>query len=201
MFGGDTEGLFGGDTESIFGGDLESLFGGDTESIFGGDTESLFGGDTEGLFGGDTESLFGGDTEGLFGGDTEGLFGGGELTVENAKALGAARPHAFTACVIGTPGCGPVTSGTNNKVRTSWQAPTFGHVFRYHVYKVTGAAVTTTTIGTKVEVSGSPTTATTLIDPQTNPGGKPFTYFATAEFDEETPHTFSGASNSVTVTR
>jgi hypothetical protein len=103
--------------------------------------------------------------------------------------------------VIGTAGCAPATPSTNNKVLTSWKVPAFGHVVGYHVYRVTGAAVTTTTIATKVEVQGSPTTATTLIDPQTLPGNRPFTYFATAEFDDETPHNTSGASNVATIRR
>jgi len=52
-----------------------------------------------------------------------------------------------------------------------------------------------------VEVPGSPTTATTLIDPTNLPSNRPFTYFAIAEYDDETPHLFSGASNPATVIR
>jgi hypothetical protein len=200
-FGGDMADVFGGDFADIFGGDLADVFGGDLADVFGGDLADVFGGDFADVFGGDLADAFGGDFADTFGGDLADIFGGSELTVEHARAIGGARPHAFTACVIGTPGCAPATASTNNKVLTSWKTPTFGHVVGYHVYRVTGAAVTTTTIATKVEVQGSPTTATTLIDPQTLPGNRPFTYFATAEFDDETPHNTSGASNVATIRR
>jgi len=182
-------------------GELADIFGGDIEGVFGGDIEGVFGGDVEGIFGGDVEGLFGGDVEGIFGGDVEGIFGGNELTIEQARGVGASRPHAFTACLIGAPGCAPGTQQTKNEVLTNWKTSTFGHVVGYHVYRVAGATVTPANLATKVEVPGSPTKATTLIDPTNLPSNRPFTYFAIAEYDDETPHPFSGASNAVTVVR
>jgi hypothetical protein len=207
IFGGNLAEMFGSDVKDIFSlSGAEDLLGG-AEDLLGG-AEDLLGG-AEDLLGG-AEDLLGGDVAGLRGGaedllgGAEDLLGGGELTVEHARGEGASRPHVFRACVIGMPGCAPGTpfTPTYHRVQTSWKAPTFGHVVGYHVYRVTGGAVTATNLAAKVEVQGSPTSATTLtlIDPEELPDSVQFTYFATAEFDDETPHRFSGASNLATIT-
>jgi len=77
----------------------------------------------------------------------------------------------------------------------SWNASTFGHVFGYHIYRYIG-----TDEANKVEVQGSPTTNLSLIDLEELPNGVQFKYFAIAEFDDETPHQFSGESNHSPIT-
>jgi hypothetical protein len=200
---GELTDIFGGNIAEVFAGDGIDVFGGDGLDAFGGDGLDAFGGDGLDAFGGDGLDFFGGDGLDAFGGDGLDAFGGAELTVENARAVGRSRPHAFTACVIGTPGCASGTpfTPTYHRVQTTWKAPTFGHVVGYHVYRVTGAALTAANLAAKVELQGSPTTATTLtlIDSEELPNGVQFTYFATAQYDDGTPGT-SGASNVATIT-
>ncbi len=124
-------------------------------------------------------------------------FEGQEMDFELARSMGRTPPRQLKACVIGTPGCTSAAEFTPlyHRVEVSWKAPTFGHVFGYHVYRITGNDETT-----KVEVQGSPTTNLTLVDPEELPDGVEFTYFATAEFDDATPHEFSGESRRFSIT-
>jgi hypothetical protein len=121
-------------------------------------------------------------------------FEGQELDSASARKLGRAAPHGLTACVIGTAGCTSASplDPLYHRVHVTWNAPTFGHVFGYHVYRKTG----TTTVEITPPASG--TTNTSFDDTEELPDGVTFTYYAIAEFDDGTPQ-FSGKSNSSSI--
>jgi hypothetical protein len=119
-------------------------------------------------------------------------FEGDELDAKSARRLGRAAPHGLKACVIGTPNCTSAAPSTPNyhRIEVSWNASTFGHVFGYHVWRVRGNDPPV-----ELTVPTSPTPNTTFVDTEELPDGVQFRYFAIAEFDDETPHQFSGESN------
>ena len=122
-----------------------------------------------------------------------------ELDYEAAKDLGRTPPHGLTACVIGRDaGCQNAEPFTPDyhRVYLRWNAPTVGHVFVYHVYRVTGNTITASS---SADLIGS-TAQRTFVDNEELPNGVQFTYFVKAEFDDETPHAISGASNFAVIT-
>jgi VCBS repeat-containing protein len=121
-----------------------------------------------------------------------------ELDYDAARGLAKSAPYGLTACIVGRDaGCTPAApfSAQYHKVEVRLKTSTVGHVFQYVFQRKKGNAASADTF---VPAGTSPTQS--FIDPTELPNGVEFTYRARAEFDNETPHTFSGWSQPVTIT-
>jgi len=104
--------------------------------------------------------------------------------------------RSLAACVIGTGTCTAASpnSPTYHRNRITWTPSTVGHVFQYQIQRKRGAASSTN----PYQPVGTAPTAS-FIDTEELPNGD-FTYRVKSEFDDATPHQFSGWSQPVTVT-
>jgi hypothetical protein len=207
--GGDLLDLGSGDLLDLGSGDLLDLGSGDLLDLGSGDLLDLGSGvifDREAGefvdFGtGDLLDLGSGDLLDLGSGDLLDLGSGAErqeLDFESARALGGGGPFGLRACVIGTPGCtsAPEFSPLFHRTDLRWKAPPLGHVFAYHVSRKRGIATSSFPF-----VAPSPSTSSTpaFVDFEQLPNGVPFTYKVRAEFDDVTPHEFSGFTRTATI--
>jgi hypothetical protein len=121
-----------------------------------------------------------------------------DLDYDTARGLGRTAPSKLAACVIGRDaGCANAPPFTPNyhRVQLEWRSPTVGHVFVYHVERKRGAPGSSfpwIPIGTSASLS--------YIATEQLPDGMLFSYRVSAEFDDESPHTFSASSQAAIVT-
>jgi hypothetical protein len=120
----------------------------------------------------------------------------GEVTLEIAVAAGLFGPPTdLMACVAGVGDCS--ASGEGLRVRLDWQSPDNGSPTAYNIYRLVGDMTPESVaplVGTVTPFEGA--LATTFVD-STVDNGTTYTYFVTAEFDNESE---SGPSNTATVT-
>jgi hypothetical protein len=189
-----------GDFLDLGSGDFLDLGSGDFLDLGSGDFLDLGSGDFLDFGSGDFLDFGSGDFLDFGSGDFLD-FGSGSQSQEldYDKARGIGRPAAFglKACVIATAGCRsvPPSDPTFHHVLLQWNAPPFGHVARYLIFRKSGDASSTSAYS---QIGTSSTTS--FVDPNSLPTAKTFTYYVKTEFDDETPHKFSGKSNLATVT-
>jgi len=113
-----------------------------------------------------------------------------ELDFDKARAIGRAAAYGLQGCVINTTGCTtvPKTDPTALHVLLRWSPPPFGQVAQYVIFSKDAAS-------NKPFQQIGTSTIPSFVDPNQTPGGKTFDYYVKTEFNDETPHTFSGKSN------
>jgi hypothetical protein len=158
------------------GGDLIDFGSGDLIDFGSGDLIDFGSGDLIDFGSGDLIDFGSGDLIDFGSGDKLEFGGPGlqELTFEDAFEFAAPRPYGLAACIIGVDCVDTEPSDPNNRVRLTWNAPTFGQVTIYNVYR--------STANTDAVVVGS-TTSLSFIDTEQLPGGVLFTYWVNAQFD------------------
>jgi hypothetical protein len=133
-----------------------------------------------------------------FGPDGLGFANEQDLSLEGARGFGRSAPWGLKVCIItSNSSCSSAApfDPQYHKRALTWQAPTFGHTFLYHISRKRGGVTSTypyVLIGTS--------STTSFVDIEQLPDGMQFTYKVRAEFDDETPHPFSGFSKPVTIT-
>ena len=124
-----------------------------------------------------------------------------ELDFEFAASLGRGAAYRFNACVIGQdadcPAANPFTP-TYHRIQLTWKAPTFGSVFAYLIERKRGPASSTFAYAPIGSVATEAFTED-FINGEL-PHGLEFTYRTRTEFDDQSPHAFSGYSVPVTET-
>jgi hypothetical protein len=180
-----------GDDENAIGDDENAI--GDDGNAIGDDLNAI--GDDENAIGDDENAI--GDDENAIGDDENAIGAPQELDDNSAKGLGRTAPYALKVCIIGEPGCVevPPFDPQYHKRDTRWQPPSFGHVVTNEISRKRGNANSTYLYS----VIGMSST-TSSVDTAQLPNLVEFTYRVRTEFDDETPHTFSGYSKAVTVT-
>jgi len=120
-----------------------------------------------------------------------------ELDYNVVRGFGRAAPFGLTGCVIGTTGCtqAKTSDKTYHDVELHWNAPPFGRVVRYQIWRKKGDA-TSTNVYSQIGTS----TTTMFIDPTSLPTGQQFTYYVRAEIGDEMPNPITGLSNLFTIT-
>lgn len=158
------------------GGDLIDFGSGDLIDFGSGDLLDFGSGDLIDFGSGDLIDFGSGDLIDFGSGDKLEFGGPGlqELTFEDAFEFAAPRPYGLAACIIGVDCVDTEPSDPNNRIRLTWNAPTFGEVTIYNVYRSTAS--------TEPMVIES-TTAHSVIDTEQLPGGVLFTYWVNAQFD------------------
>jgi hypothetical protein len=121
-----------------------------------------------------------------------------ELDYNTARRLGRAAPFGLTGCIIGTTGCTQVKTSdpTYKHVQLNWNAPPFGRVARYQIWRKKGDPSSTASykqIGTS--------TTTLFVDPDSLATGQPYTYYVRAEISDEMSNSITGLSNLFTITK
>jgi hypothetical protein len=193
---GSVVGLSGDDLDAI--GDDVDAIGDDIDAI--GDDLDAIGDDVDAI--GDDVDAIGDDLDAI--GDDVDAIGDQEIDVSTANALGKSVPYAVRTRIISDAATCTATFNPQCHARAfSWQSPTFGHVFLYRGSRKRGNANSTSPyvdIGTSSVTSFIEDTEPVPSPGAQLPDGVSFTYRFRAEFDDQTPHEFSGFSKSVTIT-
>ena len=191
-----------GDFLDLGSGDFLDLGSGDFLDLGSGDFLDLGSGDFLDFGSGDFLDFGSGDFLDFGSGDFLDLGSGSpslELDYDRAREIGRAAAFGLNGCVINAAGCitVPKSDPTAGHVLLRWNAPPFGHVAigGYKIFRKSGDASSTSPYS-QIGTSSS----TSFVDPNQLPTGKTFTYYVKTEFDDETPHKFSGKSNLLVIT-